>query len=130
MSPRRPGHPDELIGRYDPSDACRLDTSNVTAVIADNPDRHRYEIRVDDQLAGYVQYRRRPGLIAFIHTEVDPTFEGRGVGSQLVAGVLDAARSEGVRVLPFCPFVNGYIERHSEYAPLVPEELRSEFGLQ
>ena len=113
-----------------PPKVCRVDTSNVTFVIADNPDRHRYEIRVDDQLAGFVQYRRRPGLIAFLHTEVDPTFEGRGVGSQLVAGVLDAARAEGAGVLPFCPFVNGYIERHSEYASLVPEELRSKFGLQ
>jgi uncharacterized protein len=98
-------------------------------VIIDNPDQHRYEIHVDDELAGFVQYRRRPGLIAFIHTEVDGRFEGQGLGSQLIAGVLDTARSEGVRVLPFCPFVNGYIERHPEYASLVPEEFRSEFGI-
>jgi predicted GNAT family acetyltransferase len=98
-------------------------------IIKDDPEQHRYEIRVPDQLAGFVQYRRRPGLIALIHTEIDPRFEGQGLASTLIAGALDAARSEGVSVLPFCPFVNGYIERHPEYAALVPEEFRAEFGL-
>jgi predicted GNAT family acetyltransferase len=98
-------------------------------VITDSPDQHRYEIRVDGELAGYVQYRRREGLIALIHTEIDPRFEGRGLASQLIAAVLDEAREAGTAVLPFCPFANGYISRHPEYAALVPEALRSEFGL-
>ena len=98
-------------------------------MIIDNPDQHRYEIRVGDELAGFVQYRRREGLIALIHTEIDQRFEGRGLASQLIATVLDEARSAGLAVLPFCPFVNGYISRHREYAELVPEEFRGEFGL-
>ena len=98
-------------------------------MIIDNPDQHRYEIRVSDELAGFVQYRRREGLIALIHTEIDARFEGQGLASQLIAAVLDEARSAGVAVLPFCPFVNAYISRHPEYADLVPEEFRSEFGL-
>ena len=98
-------------------------------MIIDNPEHHRYEIRVDDELAGFVQYRRREGLIALIHTEIDTRFEGRGLASQLIAAVLDEARAAGVWVFPFCPFVNGYISRHPEYADLVPEEFRAEFGL-
>ena len=98
-------------------------------MIIDNPDQHRYEIRVDGELAGFVQYRRRPELIAFIHTEIDQRFEGQGLGSKLIAAALDEAREAGIAVLPFCPFVNGYIERHPEYAGLVPEEFRSQFNL-
>jgi uncharacterized protein len=98
-------------------------------VIIDNPDQHRYEIRVGDELAGSVQYRRREGLIALIHTEIDSRFEGRGLASQLIAAVLDEARAGDVSVLPFCPFVNAYIARHPSYGDLVPEEFRSEFGL-
>ena len=98
-------------------------------MITDNPDQHRYEIRVDDELAGFVQYRRREGLIALIHTEIDTRFEGRGLASQLIAAVLDEARAAGVRVFPFCPFVNEYISRHPSYVDLVPEEFRPEFGL-
>ena len=98
-------------------------------MIIDNPDQHRYEIRVDGELAGFVQYRRRPELIAFIHTEIDQRFEGQGLGSKLIAAALDEARGAGIAVLPFCPFVNGYIERHPEYASLVPREYWSEFNL-
>jgi predicted GNAT family acetyltransferase len=34
-----------------------------------------------------------------------------------------------LEVLPFCPFVNGYIQRHREYAELVPRVYRKGFGL-
>jgi hypothetical protein len=32
-------------------------------------------------------------------------------------------------VMPFCPFINGFISRHREYAELVPAEHRERFGL-
>jgi predicted GNAT family acetyltransferase len=53
----------------------------------------------------------------------------RGVGGTLVAGALDDARARDLAVLPFCPFVNSYIDRHPELVPLVPEEYRAQFGL-
>src|SRR3954465_14410156 len=101
----------------------------MDSTIIDNPELERYEIRVSDEVGGFVQYRRREGLIAFIHTEIDSRFEGQGLASQLIAAVLGEARSAGVAVLPFCPFVNGYISRHPEYVDLVPEDFRAEFGL-
>jgi uncharacterized protein len=97
--------------------------------IADDAEQDRYVITVGGELAGFVQYRRRPQLIAFVHTEVDPAFEGRGLGGRLVAGALDAARADGLAVLPFCPFVNAYIQRHPAYADLVPEAFRAQFGV-
>jgi predicted GNAT family acetyltransferase len=104
-------------------------THDDTVTVVDAPAEHRYEIRAGDELAGFVQYRSRPGLIAFIHTEIDDRFEGRGLGSKLIAHVLDEARERGLAVLPFCPFVNAYIERHPEYLDLVPENDRPRFGL-
>ncbi len=98
-------------------------------VVRNNPDEHRYEVRVDGQLAGFAQYRDRPGLLAFIHTEVDPAFEGKGVGSALAKAALDDARAQAVAVLPFCPFINEYIRRHPQYTDLVPAEHRERFGL-
>ena len=97
--------------------------------VRDNPDERRYEIHSDGRLAGYLIYGSRPGLIALIHTETLPEFEGRGLGSKLVRGALDDARAQGMSVLPFCPFVNGWIERHPEYADLVPEGERERFNL-
>jgi predicted GNAT family acetyltransferase len=97
--------------------------------VRDSPAEQRYEVRVDGELAGFAQYRARPGLIAFTHTEVDDRFEGQGLASKLVAFALDDARARGLAVLPFCPFVNGYIQRHPEYADLVPEDRREAFDL-
>ena len=97
--------------------------------VVDVPDRSRFEIRVDGEVAGFTEYRRRPGLIAFIHTLTDPRFEGQGLASDLVRTALSEARAEGLSVLPFCPFVRGYIGRHTEYLDLVPEDMRARFDL-
>jgi predicted GNAT family acetyltransferase len=97
--------------------------------VVDVPDRSRFEIRVDGEVAGFTEYRRRPGLIAFIHTLTDPRFEGQGLASDLVRTALSEARSQGLSVLPFCPFVRAHIARHTEYLDLVPEDMRARFDL-
>jgi hypothetical protein len=101
----------------------------VAVEVRDNPGAQRYEAAVDGSLAGFVAYRMQPGLIAFVHTEVDDAFEGHGVGSILVREALADARRRGFEVLPLCPFVNAFIERHREYLGLVPASRREEFGL-
>jgi uncharacterized protein len=97
--------------------------------VRDNRDEERYEASVEGDLAGVAVYRSRPGLIAFMHTEVDSAFKGAGVGSTLVREALDDARRRGLDVLPFCPFVNSYIESHRDYVDLVPESRWEAFGL-
>jgi predicted GNAT family acetyltransferase len=101
----------------------------MSTTIADNPQRRRFEIRVDGDLAGFVTYRRQQDQIEFVHTEIDDRFEGQGLGSKLVALALDDARAHSLAVLPSCPFVKGYIQRHREYADLVPQDRRVEYGL-
>ena len=103
----------------------------MSVTVADAAGQQRFEARIDGKLAGYTAYRksRRQGLVAFTHTEVEDEFSGKGVGGELVRHALDAAREDGLAVLPFCPFVNGYISKHPEYLDLVPESHREEFGL-
>ena len=103
----------------------------MAVAVADNPAEQRFEATVDGKLAGYAAYRRSrwEGLIAFVHTEVEDEFSGQGVGKELVGQALDAARDEGLAVLPFCPFVNRFVTENTEYADLVPADQREEFGL-
>jgi len=103
----------------------------VAVQVSDNPDEQQYEIFPDGEMVGLAAYRRSQskGLIAFIHTEVDDGHEGEGLGGTLISAALDSAREQGLSVLPFCPFVRSYIEKHPEYADLVPAEQREEFGL-
>lgn len=97
--------------------------------VADNPDKARFEIRVDGQLAGFVQYQLGDNEIAFTHTQTDDRFRGHGLAGRLVQAALDEARERHLAVLPYCPFVKDWITRHREYANLVPEDRRRQFGL-
>ncbi len=97
--------------------------------VVDNPEAGRFDIMVDGEPAGFVAYRRAGSTMELAHTEIDPKFEGRGLGSVLVRGALDAARSGSLAVLPYCPFVRRYIQRHREYLDLVPVDERPRFDL-
>ncbi len=98
--------------------------------VRDNPDRSRFEVTVDGRRAGYMRYRRFPDRIDLIHTEILPQHEGKGYGGALIAAALERAREEGLAVIPHCPFVREYIERHPDAVDLVPAERRAEFGLR
>ena len=87
--------------------------------IVDEPGKHRYEAHVDGAVAGYVIYAERPGTIVLIHTEVADGYEGQGIGGRLAAGVLDDIRARGLRVVPRCRFIAGWLERHPEYTDRV-----------
>jgi predicted GNAT family acetyltransferase len=85
-----------------------------------NDEARRYEARIDGGLAGFAEYQLTDELVVFTHTEVDPAFEGQGVGSTIARGALDDVRDAGARkVLPLCPFIAGWIARHPDYQPLV-----------
>lgn len=97
--------------------------------VTDSPDRDRYELSSDGEVVGYTLYRIRPGLIAFVHTEIDERLQGRGLADRLIRFALEDTRARGLAVLPFCPFVKAFIERHREFEALVPDTYREQFGL-
>ena len=90
--------------------------------VRDQPSQLRYEVRVGDELAGFARYALRRGRIVFVHTEVDPAYEGQGLGSILARSALDDVRFRELRVVPICPFIAAYIERHPEYDDIVDHE--------
>lgn len=95
----------------------------------DNPAASRFEILVDDTVAGFAAYQRAGATVSFTHTEIGSAYEGRGLGSVLAGEALDTVRAQGGSVLPFCPFIRRYIERHPDYLDLVPAGQRARFGL-
>jgi predicted GNAT family acetyltransferase len=101
----------------------------VAPTVTDVPARKRFEIAIDGTVLGFAEYRRRPGFISFIHTEIDSTHMGEGLGTLLVETALNTARVQGLAVLPYCPFVQSFIDRHPEYRDLVPLDRRATFGL-
>jgi predicted GNAT family acetyltransferase len=84
--------------------------------VVDNDAQHRFDIFVDDERAGAAYYRRHDGEIVFTHTEVEPQYEGKGVGSKLANGALILAKEHGLRVVAQCPFIAAYLKKHPELA--------------
>ncbi|KJK59117.1 GNAT family N-acetyltransferase [Saccharothrix sp. ST-888] len=97
--------------------------------VVDNAEKSRFEIREAGELAGFAEYHRSGSEIAFIHTEIDPRFEGRGLAGKLARTALDTAREQGLAILPYCPFIRGWIIKHPEYIDLVPASHHAKFGL-
>jgi uncharacterized Fe-S cluster protein YjdI/predicted GNAT family acetyltransferase len=115
----------EVIGRC-PSGALHVEehvkpASGEGAVRAvHNADESRYEGWIGDELAGFAQYQLTSELIVFTHTETDPKFEGKGVGSAIIRFALDDVRAAANRkVMPLCPFVKGWMDRHQDYYDLM-----------
>jgi len=86
--------------------------------VKNNPLAHRFEAEVAGSLA-FLDYVLGERSITLVHTEVPSALEGQGIGGKIVKAALDFAQSHGLQVVPRCPFVSVYIERHQEYAGLV-----------
>jgi len=93
--------------------------SEVTVV--NNAAKSRFEAQVDGEMVGRVDYVTSGNTIDLQHTVVEPGHEGEGVGSKLVRGVLERLQVEKppLTVIPTCPFVRSYLQRHPEYQGLV-----------
>lgn len=93
--------------------------------VLDNTEAQRYEIRTGPELIGFALYHRNQERITFTHVEIDPAFEGRGLGGRLVRAALDDAKTRELTVVPLCPFVAGWIRRHPDYMDMVDQHHRA-----
>jgi len=97
----------------------------VNFAVTDAPERERFEARDEnDVLAGVLTYQLTGTIIAYTHTRVDPDFEGKGVGSALARAAMDDAQAKGRTVVPICPFLSGWLDKHPQYEKLVVRSTR------
>lgn len=87
--------------------------------VKNNEAANQYEAWIEGERAGLIAYRKDDNVITYTRTKVVPAFGGQGVGSALALRALDDARAEGLTVVPLCPFVAAYIEKHPQYSDLV-----------
>ena len=84
-----------------------------------NAEHNRYEILVDGELAGVIDYREADGSYTMFHTGIEPRFGGRGLGKTLVQFALDDARATRHTVVPSCPFIARFIRDNPEYTDVL-----------
>ena len=90
----------------------------MTETVRDNQALKRFELDVDGHTA-VAYYQLSPGVITFTHTEVPQQLSGRGIGSELIRGALEAARARKLKVVPKCPFVAAYMAKHAQFNDLL-----------
>jgi predicted GNAT family acetyltransferase len=86
--------------------------------VRNNTRLHRYELETDGHIAA-AWYKLTPGGITFTHTEVPKELAGRGIGTKLARGALDAVHRDGLKVVANCPFIAAYMAKHREYDDLL-----------
>ena len=87
--------------------------------IENRAQQHRYELTQGGKLAARIDYKMRgDGVLDLVHTEVEPGHEGQGLGGKIAKFALDDAKARGLKVVPTCSYIAGYIEKHPEYREL------------
>jgi predicted GNAT family acetyltransferase len=117
----------EAASAYDPDHDP--DRGTDAPEVRDVPHRSRFELRLDGAPVGHLSYRREGEALALLHAEVEPGYEGRGLGTALVSAALVELRDRGEQVLPYCSFVRVHVRRHEELHTMVPAGQRGRFGL-
>jgi len=87
--------------------------------IRQRKDKQRYELEVGGALAAFADYRPGTDHADFVHTEVLPQFEGKGLGSKLARYALDDTRRQSLKVVATCPFIAKFIQGHPQYQDLL-----------
>ena len=86
-----------------------------------NEQQHRFEVQLDEGLA-LLEYELKGDELALVHTEVPPTRQGQGIGTQLIEAALLYAKTRNAKVIPECPFVRSYLREHPEYDEITKSE--------
>lgn len=94
-----------------------MNTDDIS--IRQRQDKQRYELEVGGALAAFADYRPGAGHADFVHTEVLPQFEGKGLGSKLARYALDDTRRQSLKVVATCPFIAKFVQGHPEYQDLL-----------
>lgn len=106
-----------------------MNEPSTDPVVTDAPDRHRFQLTLDGEPAGELQYLDRDGQRVLVHTEVDERFSGQGLAGTLVRRALDETRDAGRRVVPVCSYVKSFLERHHDWDdlldPVTPDVLQA-----
>lgn len=85
-------------------------------------ENNRFELEVENTIAFIAFDKIEPNILDMVHTEVPEELSGKGIGSKLVSGALQYCKENELKVIPSCPFIKSYIEKHTEWQELVSQK--------
>ena len=88
--------------------------------VIDNKETNRFEAEVDGHKA-FIEYSVQPGILSLNHTEVPKELSGQGLASEMTEKVLLQIELRGLKVIPVCPFIKKYLDKHPEWKSILAE---------
>lgn len=89
----------------------------ATITIRNNPERGRFEVLDGDAVIGQTAYLDHDdSQRIFYHTVIDEDYGGQGLAGRLAAQALDETVAAGLVIVPVCPYIRNYVEKHTRYA--------------
>ncbi|NDK55694.1 GNAT family N-acetyltransferase [Pontibacter fetidus] len=89
--------------------------------VEDNAEKHRFETTIEGYTA-FIDYKRKPGEITILHTEVPKELEGCGIAAAMTKYVLEYIEENKLQLVPLCPYMRSYLKKHPEYQHLVKDK--------
>ena len=88
------------------------------APVVDDTAENRFVIR---EGAGEAElfYTRQGDRLILVHTGVPEAWGGHGIGGRLVRAALALARTDGLTVVPWCPYARHWLKEHPDEAAAV-----------
>jgi predicted GNAT family acetyltransferase len=86
--------------------------------IRDDQARRRFELDADG-LVVFADYRRTEKVLFIRYVEAPPRLRGTGAAGRLLEGIMQQARTDGLKVVPLCGYAALWLRRHKEYHDLL-----------
>jgi len=83
-----------------------------------NSDANRFELHIAEHLAE-INYRRDGDTLYLDRVFTPEELRGQGVAGRLTKASLEWVQANGLNIVPICPYVTSYIERHPEWESLI-----------
>ncbi len=69
----------------------------------------------DGRQAGLMTYSwAGPDKFIIDHTEVDPDYNGKGVGKEMLYKAVEFARANHLKIIPLCPFATAMFKKNEK----------------
>lgn len=95
------------------------DSITISRTEAGSKGRYVAQVEGRDGEGELTYSRMSPTRIIADHTGVDDSLRGLGVGKALVERLVEDARTDGVTIVPLCPFVKAQFARHPEWSEVM-----------
>ena len=92
--------------------------SETTFIVKRNTAENRFEANIGSHTA-FIKFNAVDNKLVLTHTEVPSALSGQGVGSLIVEKSLELMKSADEKLVPLCPFVQAYIEKHPKWKSLL-----------